>query len=73
MSIKCDFHVTAEDRKINEKYFQTSGLLELWCMIETAKGVQNVDSIARIQSVLGLVFGSNDLTKDLRARHTIKR
>jgi citrate lyase beta subunit len=42
-------------------------------MIETAKGVQNVDSIASIQSVLALVFGSNDLTKDLRARHTIKR
>ena len=42
-------------------------------MIETAKGVQNVDSIARIQSVIALVFGSNDLTKDLRARHTIKR
>jgi citrate lyase beta subunit len=42
-------------------------------MIETAKGVQNVDLIANLESVQTLVFGSNDLTKDLKARHTPSR
>lgn len=42
-------------------------------MIETAKGVQNVDTISNLKSVHSLVFGSNDLTKDLRARHTPDR
>lgn len=51
----------------------TIGILELWCMIETAKGVQNVDLIASLKSVQTLVFGSNDLTKDLKARHTPTR
>ena len=42
-------------------------------MIETAKGVQNVASIANLLPVTALVFGSNDLTKDLRAKHTSSR
>ena len=49
------------------------GLPSLWCMIETAKGIQNVDFIANLKPVHTLVFGSNDLTKDLRARHTPNR
>jgi citrate lyase subunit beta / citryl-CoA lyase len=53
--------------------FFITGILELWCMIETAKGVQNVDLIANLESVQTLVFGSNDLTKDLKARHTPTR
>jgi citrate lyase beta subunit len=36
-------------------------------MIETAKGVQNVDALAAMQEVECLVFGSNDLTKDIKA------
>ena len=46
---------------------------DIWCMIETAKGVQNVASIANLLPVTALVFGSNDLTKDLRAKHTSSR
>lgn len=42
-------------------------------MIETARGVQNVASIANLLPVTALVFGSNDLTKDLRAKHTPSR
>jgi citrate lyase beta subunit len=53
--------------------YHITGILELWCMIETAKGVQNVDLIANLESVQTLVFGSNDLTKDLKARHTATR
>jgi citrate lyase beta subunit len=54
---------------------QTSGdgRNNIWCMIETAKGVQNVASIANLLPVTALVFGSNDLTKDLRAKHTPSR
>jgi citrate lyase beta subunit len=39
----------------------------VWCMIETPLGVQNVDDISRVEAVDCLVFGSNDLTKDLKA------
>mmetsp|Transcript_19237 Transcript_19237/g.18573 ORF Transcript_19237/g.18573 Transcript_19237/m.18573 type:complete len:299 (-) Transcript_19237:677-1573(-) len=45
----------------------------LWCMIETPKGVQNVDAIADLPNVQSLVFGSNDLTKELKAKHTYSR
>ncbi|KAJ1442346.1 citryl-CoA lyase [Ochromonadaceae sp. CCMP2298] len=44
--------------------------LPIWAMIETARGVLNAAAIARSSSVECLVFGSNDLTKDLRAKHT---
>ena len=46
---------------------------ELWVMIETAKGVQNVDKIAEIDNVQCLVFGSNDFSKDIGARLTLQR
>lgn len=42
-------------------------------MIETPKGVQNVDAIACLPDVQSLVFGSNDLTKELKAKHTYTR
>jgi citrate lyase subunit beta/citryl-CoA lyase len=45
----------------------------LWCMIETPRGVQRAQSIADMDGVGALVFGSNDLTKDLKARHTPSR
>lgn len=54
----------------------TPGLLKptsIWAMIETAKGVISVDGIASSAAVDCLVFGSNDLTKDLRARHVTSR
>jgi len=39
----------------------------VWCMIETPRGVQQADVIAALPEVDCLVFGSNDLTKDLQA------
>ena len=45
----------------------------LWCMIETPRGVQRAHMIADMEGVDTLVFGSNDLTKDLKARHTASR
>jgi citrate lyase beta subunit len=42
-------------------------------MIETAKGVINVESIANSDHVKALVFGMNDLTKDLGARFVPNR
>ncbi len=46
---------------------------ELWVMVETAKGVQNVDQIAALDKVTALVFGSNDFSKDIGARLTLER
>ena len=42
-------------------------------MIETANGVLNAHDIANSERVHALVFGSNDLTKDLRAYYTADR
>tara|TARA_B110000090_G_C13089315_1_gene334168 strand:- start:231 stop:458 length:228 start_codon:yes stop_codon:yes gene_type:complete len=39
----------------------------LWAMIETPRGVQRVDGIAEMPEIDALVFGSNDLTKELKA------
>jgi citrate lyase subunit beta/citryl-CoA lyase len=41
--------------------------IELWAMIETPRGVLNLDAIAGA-GVGCLILGSNDLTKDMRAR-----
>lgn len=45
----------------------------LWCMIETPHGVHNSYEIVRHQRVNALMFGSNDLSKDLKARQTPSR
>ncbi len=46
----------------------------LWCMIETPKGVQNINAIAAASDRLGgLIMGTSDLTKELTARHTEDR
>jgi len=45
----------------------------LWCMIESARGVEDVHVIGKHQAVQGLVFGSNDYTKDIRAQMTSDR
>lgn len=48
--------------------------MQIWCMIETARGVLSVDAIASSHARVGaLLIGSADLTKDLRARHTPDR
>lgn len=48
--------------------------MQIWCMIETARGVLSVDAIASAHPRVGaLLIGSADLTKDLRARHTPDR
>ncbi|NKB21291.1 MAG: CoA ester lyase [Alphaproteobacteria bacterium] len=44
--------------------------MQIWCMIETAHGVLNVNAIASSHPRVGaLLIGSADLTKDLRAQH----
>jgi citrate lyase subunit beta / citryl-CoA lyase len=46
----------------------------IWCMIETPLGVLRAGEIGGASSRLeGLVAGSNDLTNELRARHTRDR
>lgn len=46
----------------------------IWCMIETPLGVLRAAEIAAASDRLaGFVAGTNDLTKDLRARHTPAR
>jgi citrate lyase subunit beta/citryl-CoA lyase len=48
--------------------------LALWCMIETPRGVLRVEAIASSSPrVAGLVAGTSDLVKDLRARHVRSR
>jgi citrate lyase subunit beta/citryl-CoA lyase len=48
--------------------------LAIWCMIETPRGVLRADAIASAsERVGGLIMGTSDLTKDLRARHTRER
>ena len=47
--------------------------IPIWAMIETAKGIINVNQIASSPLIEALVFGSNDLTKDIKALHTAYR
>lgn len=41
----------------------------IWCMIETPQGVLRAADIAATPRVAGFVAGTNDLAKDLHARH----
>jgi citrate lyase beta subunit len=43
--------------------------IPIWAMIETAKGVLKSEFIAEHESIQCLVFGSNDLTKDIKAKN----
>ena len=46
----------------------------IWCMIETPRGVLNTAQIADATNRMGgLVAGTSDLVKDLRAKHTPDR
>jgi citrate lyase subunit beta/citryl-CoA lyase len=48
--------------------------LSIWCMIETPRGVLRAEEIASASvRVGGLIMGTADLTKDLRAQHTRER
>ena len=47
--------------------------MALWAMIETPKGVLQVNTIAQYKKLSVLAMGTSDLTKDLRARHTPER
>jgi citrate lyase subunit beta/citryl-CoA lyase len=48
--------------------------LDVWCMIETPRGVLQAGAIAGAHPrVAALVMGTSDLTADLRARHTRQR
>lgn len=48
--------------------------LEVWCMLETPRGVLRAEEIASASTrVAALVMGTSDLTKELRARHTADR
>lgn len=51
----------------------SSCMKKIWAMIETPLGVINVNRIAKMDSIDALVFGSNDLTKSLHAKHTPSR
>ena len=45
---------------------------DLWVMIETPRGVTNVEKIAESRADV-LVMGTSDLVADLRARHNDNR
>jgi len=45
----------------------------VWCMIETPLGVLRAAEIAAADRLAGFVAGTNDLTKDLHARHAPAR
>ena len=48
--------------------------LAIWCMVETPMGVLHVEEIAAACNASGgLIMGTADLTKELRARHTADR
>ena len=53
-------------QRVRETALKLPGV-PLWCMIETPRGVQRADELAALPEVDCLVFGSNDLTKELGA------
>lgn len=52
---------------INESRNNNSRL-PIWAMIETAKGIENVNNIAASDNVQTIILGTNDLSKDLQLR-----
>lgn len=50
-----------------------TGDLPLWAMMETPRGLLNVDAIAQHPLLQGMVMGTNDLAKDLNARFRADR
>ena len=44
--------------------------MPVWAMVETPLGVLHLEELAAIPGVAGLIMGTSDLVRDLRARHT---
>ncbi|AFZ67940.1 HpcH/HpaI aldolase/citrate lyase family protein [Deinococcus peraridilitoris] len=44
--------------------------IPLWLTIETPRGVLRLEELAAVRGVAGLVMGTSDLVRELRARHT---
>jgi citrate lyase beta subunit len=68
--VESDHEVESVSKMI---YSGTGSHIPLWAMIETPKGVLNASSIAEHPQIKCLVFGSNDLTKEIHAKHTPQR
>lgn len=68
---KCETSEAIDD--IVNGYNINSNKTKIWSMIETAVGVIESDKIASNQHLECLVFGANDYTKDIKARHTLSR
>ena len=47
--------------------------LPIWAMIESAAGFFAAEAVARHDQCEALVFGSNDMTKDIKGQHTHHR
>lgn len=58
---------------LNETVSLIAKPISLWAMIETSLGVINVEKIAAHKSVGAIVFGCNDLTKDIKAKFNSNR
>jgi citrate lyase subunit beta/citryl-CoA lyase len=68
---------SADDVRAAQAVYDATGAertLDIWCMIETPLGVLRAGEIAAAGGRLaGFVMGTNDLVKDLGARHTANR
>ena len=68
---------SADDVRVAQAVYDATGAeraLDIWCMIETPLGVLRASEIAGAGGRLaGFVMGTNDLVKDLGARHTADR
>lgn len=72
---------TPQDAKVADTMLNMHGVsrsIDLWCMIETPLAILNIQAIGQLAQEKGSrsttwVLGTNDLVKELRARHTPKR
>jgi citrate lyase beta subunit len=59
--------------QINEALAVLDKAMPVWAMIETPKGVLNVEAIAAHENLCCLVMGTNDLAKDMRVSQSAQR
>lgn len=59
--------------QINEALAVIDKDIAVWAMIETPKGVLNVEQIAAHEKMACLVMGTNDLAKEMRVRQSASR
>lgn len=72
---------TPQDAKVADTMLNMLGVarsIDLWCMIETPLAILNIQAMGQLAQEEGSrsttwVLGTNDLVKELRARHTSKR